>query len=285
VVLLMALGVVAVSMSAPLAAAMTVPALAVAFWRNALGTAVVAPRLRPSELGEWRWMAAAGVALAVHFGTWIPSLRLTSVASATALVSLQVAWVVVWELIRGRRYPRAALLGMAVAFAGTVVVSGVDVTVSRDAILGDALALVGGIGTAAYMVIGAKVRETTSTSTYTVVAYGTCALVLGLTCVVTGAELVGYDSKQWGYLLLLTATAQLLGHSVFNHLLDRVSATTVGLVLLLEVPGAAILAAAFLGQSPPLATYVGLAVILVGMTVVIRVTNPTGDEMSDAAGR
>ena len=32
VVLLMAVGVVAVSMSAPLAAAMTVPALAVAFW-------------------------------------------------------------------------------------------------------------------------------------------------------------------------------------------------------------------------------------------------------------
>lgn len=281
----MAVGVVAVSMSAPLAAAMTVPALAVAFWRNALGTVAIAPALRRHELGQWRWMVAAGVALAVHFGTWIPSLRLTSVASATALVSLQVAWIVVWEMLRGRGYPRAALLGMVAAFAGTLVVSGVDITVSRDAILGDLLALVGGIGTAAYMVIGAKVRETTSTSTYTVIAYGSCAVVLGVLCVLTGQDLVGYDGRQWGYLLLLTATAQLLGHSVFNHLLDRVSATTVGLVLLLEVPGAAILAAAFLGQSPPVATYVGTAVILLGMAVVIRVTNPTGDEMSDAAGR
>jgi len=285
VVLLMAVGVVAVSMSAPLAAAMTVPALAVAFWRNALGTAAVAPRLRREELGEWRWMAAAGVALALHFGTWIPSLRLTSVASATALVSLQVAWLVAWEVLRGRRYPRSALVGMVVAFAGTLVVSGVDLTVSRDAVVGDVLALVGGVGTAAYMVLGAKVRETTSTSTYTVVAYGTCALLLGIACLVGQQSLVGYDGRQWGLLLLLTATAQLLGHSVFNHLLDRVSATTVGLVLLLEVPGAAILAAAFLGQSPPLATYAGLAVILAGMALVIRVTNPTGDEMSDAAGR
>lgn len=284
-VLLIAVGVVAVSMSAPLAAAMTVPALAVAFWRNALGTLAVAPALRRGELGDWRWMVAAGLALALHFGTWIPSLRLTSVASATALVSLQVAWIVVWESLRGRSFPRAALVGMAIAFSGTIVVSGVDVTVSRDAVLGDVLALVGGIGTAAYMVIGARVRETTSTSTYTVVAYGTCAALLGLVCLATGQDLVGYDEKQWGYLLLLTATAQLLGHSVFNHLLDRVSATTVGLVLLLEVPGAAILAAAFLGQRPPVATYVGLAVILAGMAVVIRVTNPTGDAMSDAAGR
>ena len=73
---------------APLAAAMTVPALAVAFWRNAFGTAAIAPTLKPAELGRWRLMVASGLALAVHFGTWIPSLRLTSVASATALCSL-----------------------------------------------------------------------------------------------------------------------------------------------------------------------------------------------------
>lgn len=281
----MAVGVVAVSMSAPLAAAMTVPALAVAFWRNALGTLVIAPALRTDQLGQWRWMVAAGVALALHFGAWVPSLRLTSVASATALVCLQLGWVVAWEMLRGQRYPTSALVGMVVAFGGVLVVSGVDVTVSRDAILGDLLALVGGIGTAAYMLIGAKVRETTGTSTYTVVAYGTCAAVLGVVCLVSGQELVGYDAKQWGLLLLLTVSAQLLGHSVINHLLLRVSPTTVGLLLLLEVPGAALLAAAFLDQSPPLATYVGLAVILAGMALVIRVTNPTGDEMSDAAGR
>ncbi|HSV39925.1 MAG TPA: DMT family transporter [Nocardioidaceae bacterium] len=281
VVLLMAVGVVAVSMSAPLAAAMTVPALAVAFWRNALGTAVVAPTLRRSQLAEWRWMVLAGLALAVHFGTWIPSLRLTSVASATALVSLQFAWVVVWEVVRGRHYPRSALVGMAIAFAGTLVVSGVDLTISRDAILGDLLALVGGIGTAAYMLLGARVRTTTGTATYTVVAYGTCAAVLGVVCLASGTSLTGYDAEQWGLLLALTASAQLLGHSVFNHLLDRVAASTVGLVLLLEVPGAALLAAVFIGQSPPAATYVGLAVILAGMALVVRSTSDDTGVMID----
>jgi len=285
VVLLMAVGVVAVSMSAPLAAGMTVPALAVAFWRNALGTAVIAPTARRSELGQWRLMVAAGVALALHFGTWIPSLRLTSVASATALCSLQVGWVVAWEFLRGRRYPKAAIVGMVIALAGTVVVSGVDLTVSGEAVTGDLLALLGGIGTAAYMVIGARVRETTGTSTYTVVAYGTCALVLGVACLVSGQDLVGYDAKQWGLLVLLTCTAQLLGHSVFNHLLATTSPTNVGLVLLLEVPGAAILAALFLHQRPPVATFLGLAVILAGMALVIRVTNPTRDDVLDVTDK
>jgi drug/metabolite transporter (DMT)-like permease len=278
VVVLMAVGVVAVSMSAPLAAGMTVPAIAVAFWRNALGTAAVAPtalRGQTPSAAEVRIMLASGVALALHFGAWIPSLRLTSVASATSLVSLQVAWVVAWEFLRGRRYPRAAVVGMAVAFAGTIVVSGVDLTLSSRAVAGDALALLGGIGTAAYMVIGAKARETVRTSTYSVFVYGTCAVVLGVLCLATGQDLGGYPQKQWLLLLLLTATAQLLGHSVFNHLLETVSPTRVGLVLLLEIPGAAILAALFLHQSPPFATFAGLAVILVGMALVIGSTPET----------
>ena len=34
----------------------------------------------------------SGVALAVHFGTWIPSVQLGSVATATALVATQPVW-------------------------------------------------------------------------------------------------------------------------------------------------------------------------------------------------
>ena len=41
--LLMAVGVVAVSLSGPLMAAATVPPLAIAFWRNAFATAAIAP--------------------------------------------------------------------------------------------------------------------------------------------------------------------------------------------------------------------------------------------------
>ena len=43
----------------------------------------------------------------------------------------------------------------------------------------------------------------------------------------------------------------------------------VSLALLLEIPGAALIAAVFLGQVPPAGVFVGLALILAGMALVI----------------
>ena len=275
--LLLAVGVVAVSLSGPLMAAMVVPPLAIAFWRNALATVALSPGVavhRREELSCLRGrplglVVASGAALALHFGTWVTSLTLTSVASATAIVCLQIAWVVAWQLLRGERFNAAVLVGLVVSLAGVLVVSGVDFTVSPEALLGDVLALVGGVAAAAYMLIGARARQATSTTTYTFVCYGTCAAILAVACVVGGQDLGGYPLDQWGLLLLVTATAQLMGHSVFNHLLATTKPIVVSLALLLEVPGAALLAALLLGQVPPAGAAVGLVVILAGMALVV----------------
>ncbi len=274
--LLMAVGVLAVSLSGPLMAAMVVPPLAIAFWRNGFATMALTPGVhrRRDELAGLRGrplglVALSGVMLALHFGTWVTSLTLTSVASATAIVCLQIAWVVAWQLLRGERFNTGVLTGLVLAFAGVLVVSGVDLTLSARALVGDLLALVGGAAAAAYMIIGSRARQALSTTTYTFVCYGTCAAVLVAACVVSGQALWGYAPSQWGLLLLVTATAQLMGHSVFNHLLATTSPVFVSLALLLEVPGASLLAAGLLGQVPPFGAVVGLVVILAGMALVI----------------
>jgi drug/metabolite transporter (DMT)-like permease len=275
--LLLALGVLAVSLSGPLMAAMVVPPLAIAFWRNGLATAALAPgvaRARRGEVAALRGrrlglVLAAGVALAVHFATWVTSLTLTSVASATAIVCLQIAWVVAWQLLHGERYGVRVVAGLVLALTGVLVVSGVDLALSPRALLGDVLALVGGLAAAAYMVIGARARQALSTTTYTFVCYGTCAVLMLVACVVSGQRLEGYPPAQWGLLVLVTVTAQLMGHSVFNHLLATLPPVVVSLALLLEVPGAALLAAGLLGQVPPLGAVAGLVVILAGMALVV----------------
>jgi len=243
--LLLALGVVAVSLSGPLMAAMVVPPLAIAFWRNGLATAALGPGVAGGRRAELRALRGpglrtvllSGVALAVHFATWVTSLTMTSVASATAIVCLQILWVVAWQLLHGERFDRRVVAGMALALAGVLVVSGVDLTLSARALAGDLLALVGGVAAAAYMLIGSRARQALSTTTYTFVCYGTCALLLLVACVATGQRLWGYPAPQWGLLLLVTVTAQLMGHSVFNHLLATLPAVVVSLTLLLEVPG------------------------------------------------
>ena len=81
---------------------------------------------------------------------------------------------------------------------------------------------------AAYTVIGSRARRSASTTTYTFVCYGSCAVLLALACLLTGQRLGGYPAGQWALLLLITATAQLLGHSVFNHLVATTGPLAVG---------------------------------------------------------
>jgi drug/metabolite transporter (DMT)-like permease len=295
--LLLAVGVVAVSFAAPLMASLAVPALAIAFWRNALGTVAVAPvvgwraahrDMRMSQDGpvgvpgappatfacrgtrDVALVLVSGLCLAAHFGFWVSSLGMTSVASSTAIVSLQVIWIVGYDVLRGAPVGRAVLVGVAVATVGAIVVGGVDLSISARALAGDALALVGSIAVAAYAVIGGRVRQRLATTTYTFGCYGTAAVALLVAALVAGQPLGGYAGEEWLGLVVLTATAQLLGHSVFNHLLATVSPTVVSLALLLEIPGAALIAAVWLGQVPGVTAFGGLALILAGMVLVVR---------------
>ena len=115
--------------------------------------------LSRSELG---WIVGSGVCLAVHFGTWVTSLSMTSVASSTAIVCLQIAWVVAWDRFTGVRLPVRAVVGLVLAFLGVLVITGVDLSVSTRALAGDLLALAGSVAVAAYTVIGGRARRTAS---------------------------------------------------------------------------------------------------------------------------
>jgi drug/metabolite transporter (DMT)-like permease len=130
---------------------------------------------------------------------------------------------------------------------------------------------VGGIGSAVYMILGGRVRQRTDTTVYTLLCYAACAAALLAACLAGSVPLGGYAAVDWVRLAALAVASQLFGHSVFNHLLATVSPTVVSLAILLEVPGAALLAGVFLGQSPPAGVYVGLVVLLVGLAVVTAV--------------
>jgi drug/metabolite transporter (DMT)-like permease len=279
--LIATLGVLGVSASGPLIAATlagsSVTALAIAFWRNALAAVVMAAPVavrQPSQfrrLGrtEYVWSVSAGIALAFHFVSFIYALTLTSVAATTALVCLQSGWIAVFSLLRGRRLPTAVLVGLGLAFAGVAAITGLDLGGSHEAVLGDVLALAGGILAALYTMAGGRARQTMSTGTYTAICYGTCALVVAVLALVSGQRLTGFEAWGWAGIFAITFAAQLVGHTAFNHLVATLSPLVVSMIILLEIPGAAILAAVFLREVLPAGTYVGLVGILAGLAVVV----------------
>ncbi|MFI6760382.1 DMT family transporter [Micromonospora sp. NPDC050417] len=277
----LALAVAAVSSSAPLIAYAAAPALAVAFWRNAISVGLLSPvtllrrraELRTLTRGAGRregWFCVlSGVALAAHFATWMPSAKLTTVAAATALGATQPVWQGLIALGQGRRLPTLAWVGIGVAVVGAVLATGADFGHSPRAVLGDLLAVVGGIAAAIYTAFGERARATISTTTYTTICYGVCAALLLVVCLVGGVELTGFAGTTWLAVLGLVAGAQLLGHSMFNYALQRFSATTISVLILLEAPGAALIAWVWLGQLPRMAALPGLALLLVGVMIVV----------------
>ena len=274
---LLAAGVLCASAAGPLIAASSAPALAIAFWRNALAALVILPHaatycrteLRRTPGRSVGLALLAGVLLAAHFGTFVPSLRYTSVASAAALVCSQTVWAGLFARLLGERLPARAWLGTGLAFAGVLLVTGVDVTLSLRALTGDVLALLGGLFGGAYIVVGAHVRRQLSTSAYTAVCYSTAALALLAVCVVAGIPLTGYAPADWVRIVALTVLAQLLGHSIFNLVLRSTSPTLVSVATLFTVPTAGVLAALLLGQTPPLASVPAFVLLLLGTAVVL----------------
>jgi drug/metabolite transporter (DMT)-like permease len=279
--LLAALGVLGVASSGPLIAATlgaaSVSALAIAFWRNAIGAAVMAAPVLVRQPGqfarmtgsEFRWSLAAAIALALHFACFITSLQLTSVAAATALVCLQSGWIAVFQLVRGTRHRWPVLAGLGIAFGGVVAITGFDLGASSDALLGDILAVAGGALAGIYTLAGGRARQTMGTGLYTTLCYGMCAAVVAVLALLSRQPLMGFDAAGWLGILAITVCAQLVGHTVFNHLLATMSPLLVSMIILLEIPGAALLAAVFLSETLPAGTYAGLGMILVGLAVVV----------------
>jgi drug/metabolite transporter (DMT)-like permease len=218
----------------------------------------------------WGLCLLAGTLLAGHFAAWVPSVTLTSVASSTALVATQPVWAALLARASGQHVGRPVWVGILVAVAGAGMVTGADVTLSARAVGGDVLALLGGILAAAYVTAGAAVRVRISTTSYTTVCYSACALLLALVCVLAGQPLAGYPAGTWVKLAALTVGAQFLGHSLINVVLRSTSPTVVSLAIHFEAPGAALIAAVWLGQLPPVSALPGIVVLLVGLAVVIR---------------
>ena len=286
-VLLMAVAVVGVSLSGPLTALVTAPALAIAFWRNAAGAAVLLPVLLTREratltglrLRDLRSSVLGGLFLAAHFAAWLPSLSMTSVAASVALVTTTPIWTALAARLSGVRLPAAVWWGLVLAVVGAALIAGIDVTVSTRALAGDALALLGALCAAGYVLAGAHARQRLATSAYTVVCYSVCAAVVAVAALLVGDPLGGFSARDWWLIAAITVVAQLMGHTLFNLVVSSVGPTVVGLAILLEVPGALLVSLALGQQAPPLLALPGMVAVVAGVALVVRASRPVVAEV------
>jgi drug/metabolite transporter (DMT)-like permease len=274
------IGMIGIGTSGPLIALSTMPILTLIFWRNlggALFTLPFALRHARDRTGV-KWAIIAGVLLALHFIGFFMAMRMTSVAAGTALVALQPIFTALFVKLSGGHIPSTAWFGMVVCFLGVGLVSGVDLQISVRAFTGDVAAIISAALAAAYIMAGAKAQRTLETSTYTTICYFVCSMTALPMALIAGNEITNFAGKEWLVLLGLIAGAQLLGHTMFNSVLKRVSPAVVSLIVFFEVPLSALLALWWLGQKPPIGIIPGIVLILIGCVLVVTRTRGASND-------
>jgi drug/metabolite transporter (DMT)-like permease len=270
-------GVLAVGAAAIFIRLADAPALAIAFWRCALGVLALFPLAAFSResmpKGRDLWVGAvAGIALGAHFGTWIASLDYTSVAASVVLVSTTPVFVAVAAyLLFGERTSVVSFVGILLAIAGTAVIAGGGPGTGNAAFFGNVLALVGAVAMAVYVLIGRSLRTGgVSALPYSIVGYLAAALALLPVAILSGTQLWGYSATTWFWLFVITLGPQLLGHTVLNWALEYVRASIVSGAILAEPVIAAVLAWLVLSEKPGLPTLLGGLVVLGGLYLLLR---------------
>jgi drug/metabolite transporter (DMT)-like permease len=248
----------------------TAPPLVIAFYRLSLtailgGILMAGSRQRwPAERSHLPKAGLAGLFLAAHFGFWITSLSYTSVASAVLFTNLQVIFVIIFSrLFLNERINPRAMIGVAVALAGSAVIGGGDLFNGR--LWGDVLALISGFLFAVYLMIGRSIRSEVAIWPYTVVISGIAGVFLAVAVALTGQPFAGYPKLDYLWFLLMALLPGIGGHGILNWAIKYVKAPMVAISILGESVGASILGYILLHENLAWFQLLGGAMVLFGI--------------------
>ncbi|MEO0321958.1 MAG: DMT family transporter [Myxococcota bacterium] len=248
-------------------------ALVAAGWRLVLAALL----LSPLAIRAWRRGVLRGAMLrdavlgggfyALHFGAWVSSLHLTSVAASVSLVTATPVLLAAFAALTGRdRASGRQLAAIALATAGALLIGGSDLG-TGDALLGDVLALVGAAAMAGYLLTVRRHGERLPPLAFGAVACAVGGVLLLGAALLEGVSLAPASPRAGLFIVLSALVPQIVGHGALTWALRRLSPTAVGLATAGEPVGATLLAWAFLRELPEATTLVGCAIILAAVAL------------------
>ncbi len=253
-----------------------ISALALAFWRDlttftvlVLSLSVLRPawlRIRGTEI---RWLVAMGASLGAFHVFWNLAVMLNGAAVATvqqagmpAIVAV-VAWLLWGESLTWKK-------GVAIlfTFAGTVLVSGLDVLGEAKLSLGGLLI---GMGTpityALWTLFAKKAQGDHNPMTTVTYAFGVAALVLlplqfftEQPFPVSGTTLLWFGA--------LIGLATLVSFPTYTFGLRRLPASVVGILAMSEIAFVAFYAMVLLGERLSISQMLGAALVIGGVLIL-----------------
>jgi len=272
-------GVVAMSFASIFIRLAGAPPLVIAAYRMTIASAVLLPitsrksikALKELPRADLLILLLSSALLAVHFWLWITSLSYTSIASSVILVASHPVFVaIIAYFLWGERLTKLMVLGVAVAFAGAVLINYGGFALSKTALLGDTLAVLAAIAMGAYLIIGRHVRARIDFLSYVTIIYTCAAVFLPIATVIAGRRLFTYSSQTYLMLVLIALVPQLIGHSSINFAVRLLPAIFVSVAILGEPVGATLLGYFILSEAPTMNEVAGGILVLAGIFAVLR---------------
>ena len=273
-----AIGVVAVSLSAIFVKLSSAESAVIAFYRMLFSVLIMSPvfllkhksELKLLQKRDWIFSTIAGVFLAFHFILWFESLNYTSVASSTVLVTLQPVFAFIGTyLFFKEKVAFQSIVAVIVAISGSLLISLGDFRVSGSALYGDVLALIACALITGYLLFGQDVRKRLSLITYTMVVYSVSTICLFFYVVFMGQSFGPYATMDWFWFVMLAIVPNLLGHTLFNWSLKWVSTNTISIAILFEPVGAAILAFFIFNEKLMISQVIGGIIVIFGISAFV----------------
>ena len=279
--ILIAVGVIGISLSSIFVRYANSPSAVTAAWRLlwtvilmtpvVLGKKAVRQEFAQADKKSILLSALSGLFLAIHFVLWFDSLSHTTVASSTTIVCTEVIWVALgFCLFLKGKLSWKAVAAIAVTLLGSIAIAWSDSGSGGSHLYGDILALLAAIAVAVYMLLGRVVQKKLSTTVYTFLVYSACLITLVITCLAQGENMFAYGLRPVIVGLLLSVFSTILGHSIFSRCLKFFSPAFVSASKLCEPVVAAILAGFLFGEIPAPLQIAGGVLILGGVLYYSR---------------
>jgi drug/metabolite transporter (DMT)-like permease len=255
------------------------PPLAIASYRMLFSTLILFPfffysqgpeKIRRIRKRSFLLLVGVGVVLALHFASWITSLKLTTVVSSVLFVHIDPLFVALFShFFLNESVSRKTMLGIILGIIGVILIGLEDAALGELNLYGDFLALIGGVMLGIYIIGGRTLRKELDLTTYVTPVYFISSIILLGLSLVNDIPLSGYPSREYLLFLIIAIVPMIFGHTVSNWALRYVEAPIISLSLLGEPVGASLLAYIFLDEVPTLTVLIGGAITLFGILITV----------------
>ena len=231
----------------------------------------------------WKGLAA-GVLLACHFAAYLWGLATTSLAAASALISLEpVAVLAVAALVQGL-HPRATeVVGVIIATVGAGIVS----SAAGDGdhrLVGDLLVVASVFLYGFYVAVAREVRPEMEGRPYAAFVYAIASLVILPVLPFVDGALRAPSARDSFAVLVLALFPTLVGHTLVQRAASRVRPAVLALVSPGETIGSIAIGAFMLRMPPSLREGIGIAVVLLGTTLAASAGHENEEMRADPGG-